>query len=433
MSRRFATSLLRPAGPLLVVLLAGCLGDAEGTWDDEALPVDEASLASTSQAPLHAARVTVGDGGVRQVFAYPAQSCSPRWGTEWGDRPDMAARAFIDEQGKIQFYSGYFDMYRMEGSSLQSLSRKCDAPVQVSPDNGDYQLHRSREWLQAFYTRDGRNVAAIASVDWNGYWYSSEPRCKDLDAEVPGNIACWWNKLTAFRSTNGGRSFQTSTGAFANSPLAVPPGNPTGQNADQGGRVGFFHVTNILKDPKTGHYFFFTLANGSKKNNVNQQRNGLCLMRAWSTADLGNPRSWHAWAGGSAVSSPGAGEACTPIAVPPGLGGARFLGYSTFYQKYILLSGGTDGRGLWFALSDRLDQWPSESYLVPFYPNKTLLYLTLIDPEYPALAASLDEPESARRERRNFDVVGQRPSLYFVEKSDAGYPVLKQVTLEFTR
>lgn len=427
---------LAARGPVLAalcsVLLAGCVGVVEDEWAESgAAQAQDEGL--TSAAALHAARVV---GAPKAVFSYPAQSCMPKLGNELGDRADMAARAIVDAAGKIQLYSGYFDMYRMEGTSFDSLVRKCDAPVHVSPNDPDYSTHRSREWLQAFYTRDGRDVSAIASVDWNGFWYSTASVCKDLGSSPPGNLRCWWNKLTAFRSTDGGRSFQTSTGRYANAPVAVPPGVP-GADPDQGGRTGFFHVTNVLKDPRTGHYYFFTLATGSRKDNVNQQQDGLCLMRAWSGADLGNPNSWHSWSNtpssGSQVSYPRNEEACQPVAMPKGLGSARFLGYSTFYRKYLMISGSTDGEGFSFAVSDNLHVWPSESYKVPFYAGKELQYLTLLDPGYAELAGTLDEPEAARRERRNFDVVGRQPSLFFVEKSPSGYPVLKRVALEFTR
>lgn len=432
----------------LTVVLAGCGVDAVG----EVVEGDADSSGTAETALSHPGATAVTVGGPSLVFAYPSQSCDrvwnfPGWADEWGDRADMAARAFIDDQGKVQLYSGYFDMYRMEGASLNSVVRRCEAPVQTSLNSADYATHRSREWLQGFYTKDGRNVAAIASVDWNGYWYTNDSECKDLETydggRAAGNIGCWWNKLTTFSSENGGKTFTPGSGVNAwNNVVAAPPGRPgaPGFPPYQKGRYGFFHVTNVLKDPKTGHYFFFTLATGSKANNTNGQKDGMCLMRAWATtSDLANPNAWHGWAGGSAITRPNAGEACQTIKMPPGLGNARFLGYSTYYQQYILVSGGTTelpgdaGLGFSFALSDDLVTWTT-SHAVPFYPTKELDYLTLLDPNYQTeVTYRLQESAAARSERRNFDVVGQRPSLYFVEKTDAGYPVLKRISLEFRK
>ena len=371
------------------------------------------------------------------VFIYPSQSCNQtRSNGEWGDRADMAARAFIDFRGQIQFYSGYFDMFRMTGRDFNSLNRICGTngsdAVHISPNDSDYSSHRSREWLQAFYTKDGESVAALASVDWNGFWYSSDPICKNLNSSPPGNIRCWWNKLTAFRSNDGGLRFNTSSGVFRNTSLALPPGVP-GTKPDQGNRYGFFHLTNILKDPKTGHYFFFTSVTGSKLNNVNNQKDGLCLMRAWSSSDLANPNSWHSWSGGSNITHPRNQEACLPIRMPPKLGGARFLGYSNYFKKYILFSGGSLDGGFYFALSDRLDQWPNESYLIPFMSGKTLYYSTLIDHNYASLVDSMDEAQSVKNERRNFDIVGQNPHIYYVEKTQNEFPVLKRVGIRFSK
>ncbi len=376
-------------------------------------------------------------GSVVGVFNYPQQSCMPLLPSgELGDRADMAARAFIDDKNKIQFYSGYFDMYRMTGTSLGKLTRVCgtngNAAVLVSPDDPVYGNHRSREWLQAFYTRDGKNVSAIASVDWNGFWYSNQSICKNLRSTPAGNIRCWWNKLTSFESRNGGLSFEPKGSVQKNQAVALPPGDPS-SNADNGGRYGYFHVTNILKDPKTGHYYFFTLVTGSKTNNTNNQKDGICLMRAWKTADLSNPNSWHSWSGGSKITHPRLQTACETIKMPPHMGNARFLGYSTYFKKYILFSGQSDGTGLYFSLSDRLDQWSGPSYKIPFYEGKQLFYISLIDPNYSNIVQSLDESTEAKSERRNFDIIGQNPWVFFVEKTQSGNPILKRVGIKFSQ
>lgn len=381
------------------------------------------------------------EGPVENVFIYPNDSCEAfNPGKQMGDRPDMAARAIIDSTNKIQFYSGYFNMYRMEGTNFNNLKRICgtngSAAVLISPDDHNYNNHRSLEWLQAFYTKDGRNVSAIASVDWNGFLHSDDPSCnQDIKVNPNANQICWWNKITAFRSFDSGRSFIPATNnEYVNRPIAIPEGDPK-LNPNNNGRYGYFHVTNILKDPKTGHYFFFTLTSGkaSEKGDNSKLQSGLCLMRAWSTDDLSNPNSWASWSGEDSVTYPRNEEPCKKIEVPTGLGGARFLGYSTYFNKYILFSGGADKNGFYFALSDRLDQWPKKSYNIPFFKGKTLYYSTLIDHNYQNLTQLLNEPTAIEKERRNFDIVGQNPYVYFVEKTENSYPVLKRVKLNFSK
>jgi hypothetical protein len=382
-----------------------------------------ASLFPLAHAQSYSAKL----GKTYNVFSYPKDSCMVKYKNEWGDRADMAARAFIDHEGNIQLYSGYFDMFRMTGKSLDSLKRVCgtngNGAVMYSAHDSNYFNHRSREWLQAFYTKNGKDVAAVASVDWNGWWYSNHPTCKDL--KNAGNIKCWWNKLTAFRSKDGGKTFTPSTGSKPNKPLAHPPGNPH-VNPANSDRTGFFSVSNILKDPKSGHYFFYTTVKG-----VGAQKNGVCLFRAWNGSDLSNPNSWHSYSQ-EGVTHPSRTQACNPIRMPKGQGGTRFIGYSTYYEKYILISGGTDKEGFYFALSDSLIDWPqNETYFVPFYKGHTLYYMSLIDPNYSNEVKKIKESEAARKERRNFDVVGQKPWLFFVQKTASGYPILKRVELTF--
>jgi hypothetical protein len=56
-----------------------------------------------------------------------------------------------------------------------------------------------------------------------------------------------------------------------------------------------------------------------------------------------------------------------------------------------------------------------------------------MDPQYPQLVASLKEAPAVQQERRNFDLVGQNPWIFFVEKTkENGFPILKRVEIDFS-
>lgn len=241
------------------------------------------------------------------------------------------------------------------GPSLSALAHEC-APYANHTADADMRSFRGDEWIEAPAVR-GSRVYALAHVDVH-------------NASDGGRYV--YTAVTLFASSDGGASFAPARPAPGHLVAASPYVNAGGA---LGAGIGFGMPSSILRDPASGLSYVILLANWGR--DVGAQAGGLCLAR---TADISDPASWRAWAGGDAsdfsarldaspllapVPDPAA-YACTPLRDSAGaLLGMRHLSllWSTFYRQYLLFGeaaagGALNSTGGWaFALSDDLLHW----------------------------------------------------------------------------
>ena len=328
------------------------------------------------------------------------------------DVPDMAARAFIDALGKVQILSGGVNMYRIEGDTLDAATeRECGAPVFTSELDPEYEVHRSREWLEATYTRDGKKVVAIAATDCH-FGFKSDSDCSSTPSSAKEKKSpdwFWWGVDTLLVSNDGGRAFDTPSDDPQSYVLAAPPGNPS--LGAGGKRIGYFQTSNIMKNPEDGHYYVYIWAQGSASEDApDKQKSGMCLLQATDGDALEKPASWRGWDGSGFTVDTASGAPCTTLRFPHNID-VRSVTYNTFFESFIAVGIDPTTGAPGFALSKSLTDWRhSGAYaILPKPAGARLVYATIIDPAYAYLAAP--QPDAA--ERRNFDITGPQPYLYF--------------------
>ena len=257
---------------------------------------------------------------------------------------------------------------------------------------------------------------------------SAETMCDALTPADSG--ACWFNAITSFVSYDGGRNFSRLRPApdhlVAAQPYKMPPGGPGPGNKKS--PMGYEAPSNIVRSPKDGYFYaamqtwsFGAQQSGSEWQSMHGGWNGSgnCFIR---TRQLTDPKSWRGWSGKTESwdvsfvdpynDAPGsfvpADHVCTPVLNL----GYPSIGWSSYYKKFIAVGSKIwDCSDIMFALSDDLVNWsapyplyqpichtasPNTSYYAEIYPS-------LIDPASPS---------------PNFDVIGQRPYIYFMTFHD---------------
>ncbi len=187
------------------------------------------AVASFIGAPAAALTLTVA-GPERVLFDQVRDGCE-RW-----DIPDAPARAFRDAAGKIVLFAPNFDNRAFVGPSLDKLARDCDVRFEAG-GKANPALLDDRSWLHAFYTKDGRDVFALASASFIPY------RHKIACAAGTATTDCWYNGLAALQSSDGGETFH-----YLGAPpdqLVFPP--PEAYRDDVADPPGFMTATNIIE------------------------------------------------------------------------------------------------------------------------------------------------------------------------------------------
>ena len=192
-------------------------------------------------------------------------------GCEAIDMPDINPRVFRDDKGQIVFFALHFVNRSLRGPDLDHLKLDCHValPSHFDPEPAHYD---DRSYITATWTTDGRNVAALVHHEYHA---DDHGRCVGETG-----LACWYNSILAYQSTDGGTSFRKDQ------PLVVASA-PFGEDVEQGRHRGFFNPSNIFSDGT--HEYFFAATTGWQG-----QRYGACLFRTDKPA---NPASWRAFDG----------------------------------------------------------------------------------------------------------------------------------------
>lgn len=110
---------------------------------------------------LRAAEVTV-SGSEAVIFDSDVTGCDNH------HLPDSPARAFRNDQGKMVLFAPNFQNRAFVGYGFNSLQPDCDSRFKAA-GKAVPELLDDRTWLQAIYTRDGRNVYALGSASFMPY------------------------------------------------------------------------------------------------------------------------------------------------------------------------------------------------------------------------------------------------------------------------
>jgi hypothetical protein len=350
----------------------------------------------TPEAPTASARLA---GSTQTVFDWSADACAP------AERPDLPARAFRDDRGRIELILAQGTVNRrLIGPGLGRLRVDCQ-PIMMAGLNRNVAALDDRQWIAAPWTSDGRNVVALVHQEFEAY--RDPARCPS-GVEFP----CSYDAITFARSRNAGRSFDRVP-----PPRGVVAGSPYPYRR-QSGLTGYRAPSNIVRDPDDDYYYTMFAAAEQRA-----QESGSCLMR---TRDPEAPRSWRAWDGQdfdvrfvyayqSFKGSP-ENHVCEPVSRREIFRMHESVTYNTYLDRYLLVGlreltdpdTGERVPGIYLSLSDDLIHWSVPSLILAgsFQPltrpcngaESTIAYPSLLDPA---------------SDSRTFDTTGQRPYLYY--------------------
>jgi hypothetical protein len=329
-------------------------------------------------------------GSEQTVFDWSRDACEPI------DIPDASARAFRDEDGRVNMIAASYVNRRFIGPDLDHLDHPCEV-LMGSELNPDPAAFGDREWITATYTRDGKTIAALVHDEYQGEQHPG--RCPAGTYQL-----CWFNSITYAASSDGGRTFTRPPAPqrlVATVPYTYEPG---------AGPYGLFQPSNIVYNRKDGYYYALLHA-----QRFNDQQAGVCTIR---TRTLSRPDSWRAWDGDSftvAFTDPYAAppprpsdHVCAPVDADI-RGMTQSLTYNTYFGKFMLL--GTSilrpGRGgIFFSLSDDLVHWSP----LRLIETVELVYTYECGDNEPIAHPAILDPASTSR---NFETAGREPYMYF--------------------
>ena len=375
-----------------------------GAWR-RAVAVAALILAPFAGAAAAEPTVTLAlEGDPATVFRWSSDAC------EGWDIPDTAARAIRSADGTVRLYASHHANRAMSGPSLDAVRHDC-AVVFQGAGSDKPSAFDDKAWLSGLYTLNGVDVFALVHNEFQG----------NLRPELcPSRqyMRCWRNSITFAASHDGGRSF-----AAPDHPRNLVATPPRQYEPDFGRHVGYFNPTNIIEREGFYYAFFSAAAYGAQKY-------GACVMR---TDRLDDPSSWRAWDGAaftirfinpyhesdgdeaSHVCEPvGSGRLITPLASIVRHEASGF---------YLMMMAGTRKLGS--------QQHPVQGFYVASSKDliscsePELVWATSVHPVAGSCASltnypSLIDPTSTSR---NFESIGDRPYLYFVEQIQHGCQV----------
>ena len=327
------------------------------------------------------------------VFDSARDACSPE------DMPDLNARAFRDAAGRTVMFALHDANRPLVGPDLAHLEVDCHVALS-SPNNADPSRYGDRNFVTATWTSDGQTVSALIHHEFHADQFNL---CK-----ASGDLACWYNTIVAYRSTDGGRD-------FARTQPFVVAAAPFRQDVGQGRHRGFFNPSNIVSD---GTFFYALIST----TGWDGQPFGVCLFRSTNPEDAG---SWRAFDGtGFTVRygdpyrverlSPRPCETIAPFVFP--------VGSITFHRAsrtwIAVFQAKADGGslpvdGFYYATSRDLRHWGLPRILLA---GQTLYNdLCGAGPAIVNYPAMLDPASSSR----NYDIVGDHPDLFFAKMAVA--------------
>jgi hypothetical protein len=332
------------------------------------------------------AQLSVEPAGTEQaVFLHDRDACRPE------DIPDAPARAFRDADGQTHLFATHYINYGFVGRDLNSVKRDCHVVYQGGGDDNPA-FFNDRSWLTSFWTNDGRNVEALVHDE-----FQANLRPWLCPSRV--YFECWYNAITAARSTDGGLTFTRHADAVVAAPA---------YRFDNTVRhpVGYFSPSNIVN---LSDYLYAMVWAAD----VGEQKLGVCLLRTDKPAD---PETWRAWDGsGFSVrlgnpyrEPPGARVHVCALIDPTNLRDhIESLVRHEPSGRYVAVMGfGGPRPGFYASDSTDLFHWSEPRKIIDTGPavpgecdNRSVLaYPSLIDPNSPS---------------RNFETIGDTAYLYF--------------------
>ena len=217
---------------------------------------------------LRAAEVTV-SGPETVIFDSDVTGCDNH------HLPDSPARAFRNDQGKMVLFAPNFQNRAFVGYGFSSLKPDCDSRFKAA-GKAVPELLDDRTWLQAIYTRDGRNVYALGSASFMPYRHDMP--CKGGTKRTD----CWINGLVTLKSGDGGKTFEY----LGNPPRHAPFPPPQAYRDDRTRAPSYVTVTNII----SWQNYYYAIV-WRRADNWEESRN--CLVRA----PIDDPKQWDVWNG----------------------------------------------------------------------------------------------------------------------------------------
>ena len=334
-------------------------------------------------------------GPEETVFSWARDRCAD------DDIPDLPARAFRDDRGRVMLIAAHFTNRRFVGPGLGQLEHPCEV-VMNSRFDADPAKYADHEWLAAPYTDDGRTVYSLVHDEYQGQTHPG--RC-------PSGVylKCWYNSLTLAVSRDGGRTFSHA----GTPPRHLVASVPYTYEPDAG-PYGYFAPSNLVLNRDDGYHYAMM-----RTEQHGAQASGTCVMRTQTPAD---PHSWRAWGGARFDVSfvdpyadrgfnPG-DHVCTPVSTPQIGTMVESLTYNEYFGKWLLAGTSQDvvkgGQvtGFFYSVSDDLVHWSRRKLI----RKAELPYTFRCGDSTPVSYPSVLDPASSSR---NFDTTGRTPYLYF--------------------
>ncbi len=230
----------------------------------------------------------------RIAYSYNADPCLNKEKT----LSDSPARAFRNTSGTVHLYSSENRGSRASvGTDLNgTLVRDCTVFYNgsVSGNKPNPALFEGSEWVQGSAVSDDGSIYALVHNEWHpnpGTAAGAYGNCSKPD--------CWVSWITMVVSHNGGKSFEHALPPPHHLVASLPEKYQDGWAGTGNGRspFGFQNPSNIMRNPKDGHYYALISTWGTMTLPGVQARQprGNCLIR---THDLNaGPSAWRAWGG----------------------------------------------------------------------------------------------------------------------------------------
>jgi hypothetical protein len=306
--------------------------------------------------------------------------------------PDSPPRAIRETSGDIVLFAAFETNWYLAGRNWAELRAVC-ASAGHGAQNADPDAMDDKYWIQALYTKNGRDVIALGSHEYNGARHPGQ--CNALPQNgLPA--VCWFSSITQYISMGDARHFQSAQAA----PVVAASQEPYSPATLH--RVGFFTTSNIIAD---GEYLYVLIFGEGMKS----QPRGVCLFR---TERSGGASRWLGWDGSdfavdlSAVGT-NSGHTCKPVG---GLNREiRGLVRHRETGKFVAVFNSREKShsGVFYAVSDDMKHWDEphlllEAPLTREPPDCKAVY------RYPSL---IDHDGS----EPSFESVGKRAFLYSVK------------------
>jgi hypothetical protein len=331
---------------------------------------------------------------------------------ELTDIPDDAARAFRDDKGTVHLIASHSVTRAGLGPTLETAKHNCQV-VYRSHHDGNPADFDDYTWLTEFYSIDGKQIVALAHMEYHGWEHAG------MCASKTDTASCWYNVDTYFMSRDGGYTF-ASAKPPANYLLSLPYKYQPNQ-----GPEGYSVDTNILK---VGDWYYASAYSWAWPPGCGEGKgqrpclvpDATCPIR---TADILDPTSWRGWDGKdftvtfadpyrAPVANPPA-HVCVPV---PFLDYANAINFHEASHLFVATlwnqgSGGFGPPGVYFSTSRDYIHWSqpalamTRDQMLRREPegNWSYMYFSLIDPSAKDLS---------------FATISDHPYLYYVRLDD---------------